>query len=787
MSSNSQVKKPSQGKSANSRPNPAVQSSKSALVHAAGSNPQDQAALKAAVSFAKQHLGLNFDRRTYFDMLSDSMKGYLTTLVNPFELGRLRKTYGVPVAPTVPSRKFACFARGTFSTVPRDTTAAEWGNLPESVRENLLAMTEANSGYLMVSPKLFGVNTTTTSYSRTAQTPGLITYPGDPAPATVKQAGVAQPMTYTLEQQPVVYTQANNKFGCPSRLFEANPTLTGEIGPIYFVPPGESYPIAQQNPGLAPFGVPLALDGVVPTGDPNSYYSGVSLLATNLARMSSNSDVMWWECMPPDPYNGGTSATWSPHIPFQGDLSGGNCTFYSGQDLLTTRKIRLVSCGVRISYIGTEVNRGGEVIGLREPSGLTMASGAYGGILAHSIVQTGLPELGQFYSGGVMQNSMSVLTQPFLYSVPAGYETAPGFRSADWRIFGSVDPAFGCINDKVNLPAPNSSGGNWTYTGAWVGTPFDPFSDDNYGFDQMTQYDQGVPGDVEREWDELVYYPIDPTSAKYEYLYETCKTFTSGRMSSTSQIYVNTNSAVDTPPPPPKLGHFELKACGQTLKAVSVSEASKLLSDRLTAQYRARGATVSQKVQDYSKLLKHVQEHPENLAKPSLGMSQVQFRSDTSGDVTAHLQVSLCDNDWGYSLAWYVRGPDATTAARFKFEVVGHYEIIGRDIRGQTAGTPPDPVGVAAMSAVGHDLAFATTSDTRLKHSVVPAASKVVQAITAQSGLLDKNTKSMHDKIMDAAVGVKSAVAAGKAVKSTFDEVLEFLGPLADGAAALFI
>lgn len=788
--------------SATSRKNPAVRkaitesSSKNALIKAARSAGQpNHAALHTAVTFPKQQQGRNFDRRSYFDMMSDAMRAYLVVLINPFEMQLMGKSAGIPVAPSVPSRKYACFARGTFSTCPRDLTGFTGGK-----RDIILALTEVNSGYVMVSPKLFGVSTRITTWDRPLDTGVILTNNNTSATYAAPLSG-GMSGGYQINQQPVVYTTHKTPFGCPARFYECNPTLVGERPPITAIrETSTQLTVYCQNPGLAGFSVPTMSYG--PTTP--CALMAIPELNSNLDRMSSNSDIPWWDVMGPDPYTStsASNSSMNNNISFNG-VYGKLGSQWGGNASLNSRKLRVVACGLRIKYIGTEVNRGGQVIGLREPSGLNMASGAFGGVLYSQNYVTAPSattaiELTSPSGGGttVFAPLDTITVNSTVNLAPKSYQFSPQFQSADWRLFGA-NPAslFGLDVSSATLQ-PIS------------GQPFSTAinGDDTYGFDQLAAYDQGVPGDVEREWDELVYYPVDPSNAKYEYLYETVTQSESNSLPSAlnSVGILGTASVTDTPLPPGttpqnpsdlKLGHVEFQGT-----AMKVSDAMALISKNVNRarktdlDYRSR-YLVSQinsladkpSAENYQKVVGMLQQ----LTMVPTDIGLLTGQAGSGGDVTVHLKVSRADNDWGYTLGWYVRGADDTTPARFQFEVVGHYEIIGKDIRGQTAAASPDPVGIAALSAASQpSLTHANVAGNRVKNPISVVASNVVQEIQHQSGIADTPTKPLHRKIVegaqDAVSTVKGVVDAAKSAKAIYNDVKEFAGPIMDVLSALF-
>lgn len=771
-------------------------------------------ARKVAKRFAKSALGPAYNKRTWQAMLSPSMRAYLAVLTNPFEVANMKKTAGVPVSPAVPSRKYSCFARGTFSTCPRDTTASAWTALNVVTQNALLDMTESNVGWIMISPKLFGLDTSSTVYSR-ARFEGRyenmqnITAP-DGAWDPVATGTLTLPMNYTLMQQPVVYTSFNSPFGAPAQLMEVNPVLQGERLPVvmFETEPGyEDLPAGYLAPGIGLFNVPST------STTPHTPASTIGLpqLLQNVSRAGSNSDVPWYDVLPPDPFVG-TSASWrftttNPVLPdaSPSDSDDQNILVsFSGSSRLQTRKIRLVSIGLRIKYIGTEINRGGQVIGLREPGGFNMAAGAFGGVTCTSNDAT--TTVPSYSPGEALPLITRILSSSALpdgatgYELPQTYEVLPGFRSADWRLFGADPPG------PFGLAYPSSNAGNGNIP-SFTGMPFDKLvnPNDTFGFDQLASYDQGIPGDVERPWDELVYYPIDPTSMKYEYLYETVTTTQSQRMgiASPGAFFIESTAAQTSSVSASssmsnhahtraanahsfRLGHFKLNG-----RAMSATQACHELTRRFTDQLTAtKDPLLAKKLRTCHRSITNKLGDPELLTELNLPVTN-------NGGISVNLGVSRADNDWGYSMAWIVRGADDTTPARFQFEVCGHYELIGKDIRGQTAGAAPDPTGIAAMHALGPQLTVATTTDgnTRRKRSLASATNQVATAVAQQSGAkppIGNGALNTVDGVLNAVKqatspdtlsGIADTVSGAVDTAST---VMDIVGDVAEFFAALF-
>jgi len=268
---------------------------------------------------------------------------YLASLVDPFN---------VPLAPSVPSssstrlaRRYSCFVRGTMSTCPRTSTNGDDAAFTGDVEPGSIPPMAPNIGWIAVSPILFGLQTSQTTYST-----GEYSVPneeGGPGATDCYNA-------YSIFQQPVIYTMnVTPGIGAP-----ASPWITPPVIPEYVS--GNTIPGNATQGGL-----PLV-----------SSAAPLIFSNTNILQASSDSDVPWWTVLPTDGV--ANAAFWvdgstQEGKPVLNPLNGP--TSFTG-----TQRIRLVSLGIRIAYEGTEQLRGGEIVKLFQPCGDTLAGGFYGGV-----------------------------------------------------------------------------------------------------------------------------------------------------------------------------------------------------------------------------------------------------------------------------------------------------------------------------------------------------------------------------------------------------------------------
>lgn len=581
----------------------------------------------------------------YYGLLSPQSRGWLASLIDPFaglKSARSGSSYAhspsIPVLPPAKARRYCCFARGTFNTVPSvgvfDPTHSAYtvdaaGGSPY----------DSNLGWIALSPKLFGLQTSTSLH----EVPSVLSAPPDPA-QTVESFS----QNAIFNQPPLLFTKgtASGGLGTP-----VSPQFLG----TYSAVPGL---VGPETGAPNVFYSGFSFTEMSGEGSPGSYFAGVN--KTNCVKPGySNSDVNWWEVLPKsNPQNVQSQMISLAEVGTEPGITQLQVAEqqFDVTETMGGARYRLVSVGIRVRYMGTEINRGGQIVGLRSPTGDTLVQGTYGGV---GIQDTIIVEADE-------ENPSQVFR--------SGYYDIPPFYSSPTY----YDPG---ILKLTNFPNPASNG------------YFGPYPFTGMTFERLLSFDECTTSEVDRGWHNLVYLPVDASSLQFQHLYD-------------------------------------------------------------GATFRSDSSTTGQ-----------------------VGL-RIGGNTEQIGDPIGHPSC-LMDNDWGYSMLIMVRGPDNTTVANFEFEVVGHYEIVGEDIRGRVPSAPPDPSGVAAILSAPPDGLQSHTNPIQAHVSVVQSSSNqsfvhpsVRQAAHNPPGGVLKAISSVEKFVNSASDAVNTA-------SSVADEVMEYIGAFA--------
>jgi len=391
--------------------------------------------------------------RSLRDHLPDETRIYLSSLVCPFEM-TLSPSVPYAMTPALDSRRVCCFQRGTFSTVSQ--TSSSGNPFPTNNPYG------SNIGYIFASPKLFGVNTTNTT----------VTLPA--APYQVIGSG----LSWGDSEVPLASTYASA--AASYTLFDHPVVTSGYAGTS--LPASLGAPISPTliNPYLPEFQDNISLGGTADFGISTPVFAPDFMLSImgSTQWSDSNSDVSWETILPSDAADN-TYTQDANH--FQRNTGLGN-TMGGPISLLGAQQMRLVSFGIRIAYTGKAINRGGQIIAIRNPTRQNMVGGYFGGVMRNLVLTADLPN----------------------------------------GVTGVPVPTGTVIYGDMQIPSFFSDPGMATMTSATQGILSGYVSDfisSGYTFPRIDQDPDTMQMVVEDQWEQVVWYPVDPSDYEFQSLY----------------------------------------------------------------------------------------------------------------------------------------------------------------------------------------------------------------------------------------------------------------------------